>query len=228
MDGGNASSELLSSLLGDQQLMERVSQLVAQSRGGASDVPSDGAAVHDSAEVAEERGADDGAGDRPAAAPIGLELLSSLLGGISAAPAAGATDPELATSAGSAPDPGTASDPPGSHNGTQAAAAPGTDSTSAADATSAASGGADRLAGLTSLLNDNDFMSKLPGVLSMLKPERSVAAGAPGPGKPPHPGCDRRVALLSALKPYMSPKRCEAIDYLIRINRMGDILRRVR
>lgn len=228
MDGGNASSELLSSLLGDQQLMERVSQLVAQSRGGASDVPSDGAAMHNSAEAAEERGTDDGAGDRPAAAPLGLELLSSLLGSIPAAPAAGAADPELATSAGGTPAPGTAADPSGGHDGTQTATAPGTNSTSAAAATSATAGGADRLAGLTSLLSDNDFMSKLPGVLSMLKPEGSVATGAPGQGKPPHPGCDRRVALLSALKPYMSPKRCEAIDYLIRINRMGDILRRVR
>ena len=34
-----------------------------------------------------------------------------------------------------------------------------------------------------------------------------------------------REALLLALKPYLSPKRCEAVDYFIRLARVGDAIR---
>lgn len=167
MDGGSVSPDLLTSLLGDSQLMERVSQLVAQSR-----------AAHDNDAVA-------ASADAPSA------------------------------------------------KHTEAPDRPPSEDTAAEQ--SAPEGGGDRLGGLASLLGDNELLSRLPSVLSMLSPDEPTGSGGgdklPGSGgggaKPP-PGCDRRVALLSALKPYMSPRRCEAIDYLIRINRMGDILRRVR
>ena len=35
----------------------------------------------------------------------------------------------------------------------------------------------------------------------------------------------RREALLLALKPYLSPERCDAVDYLIRLARVGDAIR---
>ncbi len=38
-------------------------------------------------------------------------------------------------------------------------------------------------------------------------------------------GCQRREALLLALKPYLSPARCEAVDYFIRLARVGDAIR---
>ena len=37
--------------------------------------------------------------------------------------------------------------------------------------------------------------------------------------------CRRREALLLALKPYLSPERCAAVDYLIRLARVGDAIR---
>ncbi|MBR2010451.1 MAG: hypothetical protein IKA06_01715 [Clostridia bacterium] len=37
--------------------------------------------------------------------------------------------------------------------------------------------------------------------------------------------CAVREAFLLSLKPYLSPSRCEAVDYLVRIARIGDILR---
>ncbi len=37
--------------------------------------------------------------------------------------------------------------------------------------------------------------------------------------------CAVREAFLLSLKPYLSPTRCEAVDYLVRIARIGDILR---
>lgn len=40
--------------------------------------------------------------------------------------------------------------------------------------------------------------------------------------------CQRREALLVSLKPYLSPSRCEAIDYLVRIARLQDALRSLR
>lgn len=39
-------------------------------------------------------------------------------------------------------------------------------------------------------------------------------------------GADRR-ALLCALKPYLSPARCEAVDYLLRLWQMGEALKRL-
>lgn len=37
--------------------------------------------------------------------------------------------------------------------------------------------------------------------------------------------CARREALLLALKPYLSPSRCAAVDYFIRLSRVGDAIR---
>ena len=37
--------------------------------------------------------------------------------------------------------------------------------------------------------------------------------------------CLVREKFLLSLKPYLSPSRCEAIDYLVRIARLSDILR---
>jgi len=36
---------------------------------------------------------------------------------------------------------------------------------------------------------------------------------------------DRRLALLKALRPYMSPRRQEAIDYILRMDRFGNMFR---
>ena len=46
-------------------------------------------------------------------------------------------------------------------------------------------------------------------------------------GAPPL-GCRRREALLLALKPYLSQERCEAVDYLIRLARVGDAIRALK
>ena len=41
-----------------------------------------------------------------------------------------------------------------------------------------------------------------------------------------HPrGDDRRAALLCALKPYLSSDRRQAIDYIIKLDRLGDVLK---
>ena len=44
-------------------------------------------------------------------------------------------------------------------------------------------------------------------------------------GAKPSPACTAREHLLLSLKPYLSPARCEAVDYLVRVARLGDIIR---
>ncbi len=40
--------------------------------------------------------------------------------------------------------------------------------------------------------------------------------------------CARREALLLALKPYLSKSRCDAIDYLLRLWRVGDAIKALK
>lgn len=80
--------------------------------------------------------------------------------------------------------------------------------------------------GLSSVLSNPEIMSKLPDMIAVLKPMLSSQAGAsvPHPPKNKTPA-DNRTALLLALKPYLDPKRCEAVDYLMKLNRLTDILK---
>ena len=55
-------------------------------------------------------------------------------------------------------------------------------------------------------------MKKLPSVLKSLS---SGTHGAPS---------DKRSCLLAAIKPYLNPARCEAIDYIIKFSQLSEIL----
>ncbi len=39
---------------------------------------------------------------------------------------------------------------------------------------------------------------------------------------------ERRDALLCALKPYLSTRRCEAIDYMLKFGKFGDIFKKLK
>ncbi len=114
---------------------------------------------------------------------------------------------------------------------------------------------------LSSLLSNPELLSKLPTIISTVKPimemlSSSAAGGgaasapssapssvptfSPSPSSSPsdgndavaasasHPhrrGDDRRAALLCALKPYLSSDRRQAIDYIIKLDRLGDVLK---
>lgn len=193
--------DILGALLSDKQLIERVSQIVALA-GGSGGLGS----VAGGSEVSA-----DSAANSIAAGAAGLFT------GNASATSPGSTQSTAVNA--SAASPGS----------TQNAAA----NTAADPPPSAQSGifSPERLSALSSLLSDNELLRRLPGVLSMLSPgaDKSVPTGAKGQGAVRHSAeCDHRIALLSALKPYMDPRRCEAIDYLIRINRIGDIINRLR
>lgn len=64
--------------------------------------------------------------------------------------------------------------------------------------------------------------SKLLGSISTMAP---LVRGIFGGGENGSPASKKRECLLLALKPYLSEGRCEAIDYLIRIGRIGDAIR---
>ncbi len=74
---------------------------------------------------------------------------------------------------------------------------------------------------LNSVLSNPELMAKLPDVMTALTP---VLKGQ-GAKKPPP---DKRTALLLALRPYLSPGRCEAIDYITRIGKLGDVIKNLK
>lgn len=75
--------------------------------------------------------------------------------------------------------------------------------------------------GIDSLLSNPDIMSKLPEVISVIKPMLSSAPQGEGKSA----SHDRRMGLLIAMKPYLSPKRCEAIDYIARMSKLSETLK---
>ena len=103
--------------------------------------------------------------------------------------------------------------------------------------------GGDQLSGgdlLSTLLSNPDVLSKLPTVISAIKPfmemmgSQSAQTSAPPQGKADekpspstlhHEGHDSRTALLCAMKPYLSAERRQAIDYIVKLGRLGDILK---
>lgn len=94
------------------------------------------------------------------------------------------------------------------------------------------------LEGLSDALNDPALMAKLPQMIELLKPMLTQAREKSGQEKEaalpasahPQEGKRRgredcRDDLLLALKPFLSPERCEAVDAIIRISRLGNVLK---
>ena len=107
---------------------------------------------------------------------------------------------------------------------------------------------------MSALLSNPELLSKLPSLLSSIKPimemfsKPSIPASSNVPASntpsashaetasaisngtispnPQYKGeADRRSALLCAMKPYLNQDRQNTIDYLIKISRLGDILK---
>lgn len=73
---------------------------------------------------------------------------------------------------------------------------------------------------LSALAANPELMAKLPELLSVMKP---LLGGAKDTGQ-----TDKKLALLCALKPYLSPKRCETIDYITKVSKLGDTLKHIK
>lgn len=91
--------------------------------------------------------------------------------------------------------------------------------------------------GISRVLSNPEMMAKLPDVMRMLAPmmqqtRSATEASVPAIATPPHSGAERdrhgcRNDLLLALKPFLSPERCRAIDMLLGLSRLGDVLQKM-
>lgn len=79
---------------------------------------------------------------------------------------------------------------------------------------------------ISNVLSNPEILSKLPDVIATIRPFLHTTTQKE-PSHPP-PSSDRRIALLCALKPYLSPRRCEAIDYFTKISKMGDVMKQFK
>ena len=96
---------------------------------------------------------------------------------------------------------------------------------------------------LSSLLSNSDLILKLPSIISAAKPiiELFSQQQRSGGEQAPHDSIevsnsrsvstnqpnisDRRSALLCAMKPYLNKERQQIVDYIVRLSRLGDILK---
>ena len=82
--------------------------------------------------------------------------------------------------------------------------------------------------GLAKLLSDPALLAGLPQIIATVKPLLSSlsipTSAVPSKEASPKsiPVC--RDNLLLALKPFLSPKRCQAVDSMLRIAKLGEIL----
>lgn len=74
---------------------------------------------------------------------------------------------------------------------------------------------------IDSLLSNPDIMAKLPDVINVIKP--LMSGGSSENNKTA--SFDKRMGLLMAMKPYLSPKRCEAIDYIARMSKLSETVK---
>ena len=82
---------------------------------------------------------------------------------------------------------------------------------------------------LGAILSNPELMSKLPEAIAALSPMLGEKTALKSDNtynniqrkSPP----DKRLALLIALKPYLSHGRCEAIDYIMKINKLGSLFK---
>jgi hypothetical protein len=93
--------------------------------------------------------------------------------------------------------------------------------------------------GLSSLLSNPDLLAKLPAMVSMLKPmlqglaEKPLKEDTKGdagstPSARESTYDKRRNDLLLALKPFLSKERCEAVDMILRLSTLGNVLRHLQ
>ncbi len=100
----------------------------------------------------------------------------------------------------------------------------------------------------SALLSNPELLSKLPALISSIKPMLDMlgmgAGSAPASATvstntthgdnnsveagsliKKHSADDRRAALLCAMKPYLSRDRQQAVDYILKLSRLGDVLK---
>ena len=82
--------------------------------------------------------------------------------------------------------------------------------------------------GLSGILNDPALLAGLPSLLAAAKPLLAGLSPQSPKEEPPKslPVC--RDNLLLALKPFLSPERRQAVDTLLRVAKLGEILGQIK
>ncbi len=71
-------------------------------------------------------------------------------------------------------------------------------------------------------LPEGEFADVMAGIDKAAPLLRAMSGKGEGSTSPSH-----RQALLCALKPYLSPARCEAADYLLRLWQVGALIKNI-
>lgn len=103
---------------------------------------------------------------------------------------------------------------------------------SAPQTASANVGGGIPMDGLSAILSNPAMLEKLPQIMAMLKPMMATMSPVPtapaGEPRREKSMADCRDDLLCALKPFLSPERREAVDSIIRIAKLGIVLKQLK
>lgn len=81
------------------------------------------------------------------------------------------------------------------------------------------------LDGISSVLSNPDLLAKLPQVMEVLKPMLGQAQ-APSAPKPPSPE-EERDRLLLSLRPFLSKERQETLEAILKLSKLGEVLKQL-
>ena len=86
--------------------------------------------------------------------------------------------------------------------------------------------------GIATLLQNPAILEKLPQMLAVMKPLMDNHVSKPqaeaGAVNAPPSHSNQREHLLLSLKPFLSKERCDAVDAILRISQLGDVLGKLK
>ena len=81
---------------------------------------------------------------------------------------------------------------------------------------------------LSALLSNPEILAKLPQMMNLLRGMQMPSPPPPGKNPPPKTQTDYRNDLLLALRPFLSKERRDAIDTILQVTRLGELVRKMR
>ena len=82
--------------------------------------------------------------------------------------------------------------------------------------------------GLSAVLSNHEILARLPQMMAAFKPLIDAKGDAHTEAKKPSSPSQNREHLLLALKPFLSKERCDAVDTILRISQLGEVLGRMK
>ncbi len=81
---------------------------------------------------------------------------------------------------------------------------------------------------LSSMLTNPEVLSKLPQMMNLLRGMQMPQSPPPEKSVLPKSKTDYRNDLLLALRPFLSKERRDAVDTILQVTRLGDLVRKMR